>query len=123
MFNLESSARSVLHEKQGRLSVVRSGTPGRPAFHICKEQPEMLLKARLSVPCVAELLYVSSRTIERRMLEYGLSVRAFYAEIQDCQLDDIETQKEETLKCTESLYSCIRRSIEIRQFLSALAAS
>ena len=88
LFNLVSSARSVLHEKQGRLIVVRSGTPGRPAFHISKEQLEMFLKARFSVPCIAELLYVSSRTIERRMQEYGLSVRIFYTEIQDCQLDD-----------------------------------
>ena len=60
LFNLMSSVRSVLHEKQGRVSIVRSGTPGRPAFHINKEQFEMLLKARFSFPCIAELLYVSS---------------------------------------------------------------
>ena len=89
LLNLVSSARSALHEKQGRVSVVCSGTPGRPAFHISKEQLEMLLKARFSVPCIAELLCASSRTIERRMQEYGLSVRAFYTEIQDCQLDYI----------------------------------
>ena len=89
LFNLVSSARSVLHEKQGGVSVVHSDTPGRPAFHISKEQLAMLLKARFSVPCIAELLNVSARTIERRMQEYGLSVRAFYTEIQDCQLDDI----------------------------------
>ena len=94
LLNLVSSARSVLHEKQGRVSVVCSGTPhGRPAFHISKEQLEMLLKARISVPCIAELLYVSSRTTERRIQEYGLSVRAFYTEIQDCQLDDIVRDK------------------------------
>ena len=63
--------------------------PGRPAFHISKEQLAMLLKARFSVPCIAELLNVSARTIERRIQEYGLSVRAFYTEIQDCQLHDI----------------------------------
>ena len=50
LLNLVSSARSVLHEKQVRVSVVCSGTPGRPAFHISKEQLEMLLKARFSVP-------------------------------------------------------------------------
>ena len=48
LLNLVSSARSALHEKQGRVSVVCSGTPGRPAFHISKEQLEMLLKARFS---------------------------------------------------------------------------
>ena len=56
---------------------------------ISKEQLEMLLKARFRVPCIAELLCVSSRTIERQIQEYGLSVCAFYTEIQDCQLDDI----------------------------------
>ena len=50
LLNLVSSARSVLHEKQGRVSVVCSGTPGRPAFHNSKEQLEMPLKARFSVP-------------------------------------------------------------------------
>lgn len=89
MFNLLSSARSVLEQKQGRASVVRSGTPGRPAYDISKEQLEMLLKARFSIRCIAELLHVSSRTMERRMQEYSLSVRTFYTEIADSQLDDI----------------------------------
>ena len=89
LFNLLSSARSVLEQKHGRASVVRGGTPGRPAYEIGKEQLEMLLKARFSVRCIAELLHVSSRTVERRMQEYGLSVRACYTEIHDCQLDDI----------------------------------
>ena len=65
LFNLLSSARSVLEQKQGRASVVRSGTPGRPAYDISKEQLEMLLEARFSVRCIAELLHVSSQTIER----------------------------------------------------------
>ena len=90
LFNLVRSARSILHEKLGRVSVVCSSTPGRPAFHISKQQLEMLLKVRFSGPCIAELLYVSSRTVERRMKVNRLSVRALYTKIQDCQLDDIE---------------------------------
>lgn len=89
LFNLLSSAPSILHEKLGRVSVVCSSTPGRPAFHINKHQLELLLKARFSGPCIAELLYVSSKTVERRMQENRLSVCALYTEIQDCQLDDI----------------------------------
>ena len=64
LFNLLSSARSVLEQKHGRTSVVCGGTPGRPAYGIGKEQLEMLLKARFSVRCIAELLHVSSRTVE-----------------------------------------------------------
>ena len=89
LFNLLSSAQSVLEQKQGRASAVRSGTPGRPAYDISKEQLEMLLKARFSVRCIAELLHVSLQTIEQRMQEYSLSVRTFYTEIADSQLDDI----------------------------------
>lgn len=73
LFNLVSSARSIRHEKLGRVSVVCSSTPGRPAFHISKQQLEMLLKVRFSGPCIAELLYVSSRTVERRMKEQTFS--------------------------------------------------
>ena len=89
LFNLVSSARSILHEKLGR-PAFHISKRGRPAFHISKQQLEMLLKARFIGPCIAELLYVSSRTVERRMKENRLSVRALYTEIQDCQLDDIE---------------------------------
>ena len=89
LFNLLSSARSLLQQNEERASVVRSGTPGRPAYDIRKEQLEMLLRARFSVRSIADLLHVSSRTIERRMQEHGLSVCALYTEMQDSQLDDI----------------------------------
>ena len=49
LFNLLSSARSLLQQNEERTSVVRSGTPGRPAYDIRKEQLEMLLRARFSV--------------------------------------------------------------------------
>ena len=89
LFNLLNSARLMLSHKKERANLVRSCTPGRPGYDISKEQLEMLLKARFSVRSIAELLHVSSRTIERRMQEYGLSVRALYAEINDSPLDDI----------------------------------
>ena len=49
----------------------------------------MLLQARFNIPSISELLRVSSRTVERRMQEYGLSVYSLYTEIQDNQLDDL----------------------------------
>lgn len=67
---------------------VRSGRPGRPAYYSRKEHLEMLLQARFTTRCIAELLDVSSRT-ERQMQEFGLSVRALYTEIDDSQLDEI----------------------------------
>ena len=49
----------------------------------------MLLKTRFSICSISELLHVSSRTVERQMQEYGLSVHSLYIKIQDNQLDDV----------------------------------
>ena len=73
MFNLLSSARSLLDPYGMRnndgLTTISTGKSGRPKFGVSKEQLEMLLQARFSVPAISELLHVSSRTVERRMQE------------------------------------------------------
>ena len=53
---------------------IHSGRPGRPSFEIKEEQLSMLLEQSFQVPVIAQLLKVSTRTIERRMAKYGLSV-------------------------------------------------
>ena len=93
IFNLLSRARSLLDpygmgSKDG-VTTIFTGKPGRPKCEVTKVQLEMLLQARFSIPCISELLHVSSRTVERRMQDYGLSVHSFYTEIPDNQLDDL----------------------------------
>lgn len=53
---------------------IHSQRRGRPAFHIGEEQLSSLLEEGFSVPIIARLFRVSTRTIERRMSKFGLSV-------------------------------------------------
>jgi hypothetical protein len=64
-----------------------SGSPGRPKFNISHEQLEFLLERRFTTVQMSRLLGVSVRTIERRMAEFGLSVRGTYTIISDERLD------------------------------------
>lgn len=52
----------------------RSGNRGRPSFEIKEEQLSLLIDQDFQVPVIAQLLQVSTRTIERRMKKYGLSI-------------------------------------------------
>ena len=47
---------------------------GRPAFDIKEEQLSFLLDGGFTVSTIALLFKVSTRTVERRMALYGLSV-------------------------------------------------
>ena len=47
---------------------------GRPSFEIKQEQLAFLLEQGFKVPTIAQLFCVSTRTIERRMAAYGLSL-------------------------------------------------
>ena len=56
-----------------------SGCIGRPRYDIPRSQLEYLLQNRFTVPQISSLLNVSVTTVRRRMEEYDLSVRNFYA--------------------------------------------
>ena len=47
----------------------------------------MLLEHRFSVPQIADMFGVSVSTIRRQMSDYGLSVGATYADLDDNELD------------------------------------
>ena len=47
---------------------------GRPAFEIKEDQLSFLLDEGFKIPIIALILGVSTRTVERRMKKYGLSV-------------------------------------------------
>ena len=51
-----------------------SGNRGRPSFEIREEQLSFLIDQGFTVPRIAQLFRVSTRTIERRMTQYGLSI-------------------------------------------------
>ena len=62
------------------------GRVGRPRFVITSEQLQYLVENHFTVPQISQLLGVSSRTVERRLSDYGISIRATYANITDVEL-------------------------------------
>lgn len=56
-------------------------------FDIPKEQLEFLTEKKFTVGEMAQLFGVSKHTLERRLSEFGLSVRANYARLTDAELD------------------------------------
>ncbi|XDV33907.1 hypothetical protein PO909_004151 [Leuciscus waleckii] len=68
---------------------VQFGVKGPPKFLISREHLQNLVSMQLSVPCIAQLLGVSTRTINRRFSEFGISVRDTYTKISDEELDNL----------------------------------
>ncbi|XP_047237957.1 uncharacterized protein LOC124878172 [Girardinichthys multiradiatus] len=64
------------------------GEMGRRRFNIGEEILKERLDINLSVDCISKLLNVSSRTIQRRMNEFRLSVKQRYSQISDDELDE-----------------------------------
>lgn len=62
---------------------------GRPRFHIPRQQLQYLIEHQFTVPQMAGMLGVSTRTVEKRMSEFGLSIRQQYASLTDGELEGI----------------------------------
>ena len=62
--------------------------PGRPSYDINEDQLRSLIDLRFTVLQISELLHVSTRTIERRLAECGISARSF-STITDEELDSV----------------------------------
>ncbi|XP_016327356.1 uncharacterized protein LOC107677080 [Sinocyclocheilus anshuiensis] len=63
------------------------GKVGRPKVLLPEERLRDLIAMSLPVPCIAKLLGVSTRTIQRRMSEIGLAVRDTYSSVLEEELD------------------------------------
>ena len=66
-----------------------TGVRGKPKYIVPREQLEFLIERRFRVSEISTLLGVSTRTVERRMVEYGLSIRQNYSEITNDDLDNV----------------------------------
>ncbi len=69
------------------VSCVFTGNRGRPRYKIPKNHLESLLDLGFAVPFISRLLNVSTITIERRMAEFGLSIRDRFSVISDANFD------------------------------------
>ena len=63
-----------------------SGVSGRPSYSLTQYQLQALVDVGFNVGQIAELLQVSKSTIERRLVEFGISTRS-YCEITNDELD------------------------------------
>ena len=92
--NLIRGARDCLIGSQDTFSVSSpatafTGQRGRPKYSIPRNQLDFLIARCFSVVDIATLLGVSVRTIERRLFEFGLSVRSTYSRIDNEELDQL----------------------------------
>ena len=67
--------------------VVETGIRGRPKFYIPKEQLEYFIEYGFKATDIAKMLYVSEKTVYRRLEEHGMSMRTTYSQIAESELD------------------------------------
>ena len=77
------------HRTGYQASAVHTGSNGRPRFHIPRNQLATLLETLFTVPQIAGILGVSTRTVQRRMTDYSLSITSLYSDLNDDQLDRV----------------------------------
>lgn len=69
--------------------LLRDGTVGRPRYDIPGGTLKFLIESGFTVPQIADVLYVSVRTVRRRMSQYDLSIQATFTNISEQELDAI----------------------------------
>ena len=66
----------------------KTGFRGRPSIVILQEQLELYLEYGFTASKIAKLFAVSSKTILRRMAEFGLQKKP-YSTLSDMELDNV----------------------------------
>ena len=69
--------------------VSENGCIGRPKFSSPREQLEVLIENHFTVPQMASMLGVSVSTVRRRMSEFNLTIRSYYTQLTDHELDRV----------------------------------
>lgn len=66
-----------------------AGPTGRPKLVVSEQHLTHLIELGLTVPCISKLLGMSTRTVERRMHEFGITIRGTYSHLTDEELDNL----------------------------------
>ncbi len=66
-----------------------AGPTGHPKTIVSEQHLRQLVEIGLTVPCISKLLGMSTRTIERRMQQFGITVRGTYSQLTDEELDNL----------------------------------
>ncbi len=81
---------SEVNQVGGRfVDLLSTSSEGRPKYDVSKEHLEAFIGIGFKVELIATLLGTGKRTIERRLAEFGLSIRQKYSDIEDTALDSI----------------------------------
>lgn len=73
----------------GKLSIMSTGDRGRPKLLITKDWLEYFVDKGFSATDISKMLRVCSKTIYRRLKEFGIPIRSSYANLTDIELDSI----------------------------------
>ena len=83
----QEKLKSIGGEKEQTSIFVKSGCRGRPSVHIPQELLQLYLDYRFTFKKVGEIFGVSSKTIQRRVAEFGLET-CNYTMLSNEQLDE-----------------------------------
>ena len=81
----------TVHQNYG-CRIVHRGLVGRPSIEISYEQLSFLVESNFTSIQISNMLGVSLRTIQRRLSEFGISIRMTYSSISDDELDELVAQ-------------------------------
>lgn len=108
----------VVEERENQVPIssvpVCHGATGRPRFDISAESLLHFINQDLSVPCIANMIGVSTRSIFRRMAEFGFSIRAHYSTCSNAELDHLITEIKKDMP--HAGYRLVKGSLKARGF-------
>ena len=88
MRSFQSRITNHCSESSYRAPLQRASYAGRPRYDVSRRQIEFLVGEGFGVGRMARCLQVSSRTIRRRLAEFGMLLHEQFSNITDAQLDD-----------------------------------
>lgn len=95
VLQLLQRARHILEEVSDErncmreLPLVFTGNTGRPTYDIPLSQLQYLIENGFTIGDISSIIGVSRRTINRRIQQYGFSLRQCYSQLSDAELDNI----------------------------------
>ncbi len=86
---LVESKTSAVHGTSSQGNKIFTGKKGRPRYDVTKEHLQALIGLGFNVQLIGTLLGTSTRTIERRLNEFGLRMSLKYSQMGDAELDTV----------------------------------
>lgn len=86
---LVESETSAIHGGPSQENRIFTGKKGRPRYDVTKEHLQALVGLGFNAQLIGTLLGTSTRTIERRLNEFGLRMSLKYSQLGDAELDNV----------------------------------